>query len=622
MFHLKNKKFDKIVKAAFFTILALGLALRFYQYLMGRSLWEDECHFALNFIKYGYLRLTKPLDDIQAGPIFFLFSVKTFAKIFGYVENALRAPTFIWSVLTLPLFYFIILDLTKSKITALLGFFVFSVNLAVIYFSSELKPYGIDVGVYLLMVYLVVGQNKFLEKNRRVALAVAGCTAILFSNTAFIILFCIACYLLLNSYKEKKIHKGDIKVLISWACVFIVNYFMFIYKHPSNKTQQINYAFAFCPINIFSPEFTSFIKKTIEETFFTMLLYISKCCGFAYILLLIFIVAIAHLIVNKKYTILLFTCLPIFLHLVLSALKIYPFWFRLILYLVPCFITLMALGTYLIGDFLSRKLHFTVGISWVLLCCVFFVKDSIGKFPLWPREIKPALNFVNRYPANTHVYITDPVNAYKYYYYQEYVKDSIYEEVPWNITPKEYYEMVADEKSNYLLFYGLVYQWGYGSVIEDLKKKGLVVKNFEYNGYAVSEVKPSDKRDTVVKSIFTYFNPKLIVEDAEGVKAIPIWSSNVVSKLVYLEKGNYNIVISSKGTPVDGIFPHNNLFINETKIGEFTSPGQYQKSFFTFRLAQDTSIIIKINMDNDAAKNNEDRNTFIRAVNIVKSNNQ
>jgi len=614
---IRYNKFNRIFNALFILILLAGLCLRFYQYLMGRSLWEDECHLALNFIKYGYKRLAKPLDFLQAAPIFWIYSVKTFAKIFGYGELALRATTFISSVLTLPLFYYIILELTKSKTAAIIGFLIFSVNSWLIYFSSELKPYGIDVSVYLLLVFLTISKNSYVEKNRQSLLAIAGSLSILFSNVAFIVLFCIVCYMLTNWYKDRKVNKGDIKVLIAWAGVFITNYFLFIFHHPATTDMKTIWAFTFCPINIFSSDFVIFINKTIEETFFTSLLHISKAYYFAYILFFVFIASISYILIRKKRNIFIFCCLPIIMNLVLSALKIYPFYFRFILYLLPSFIVLISLGAYLIADFIGKKIYFIAGIIFVIVCCTFFVQPSINAFPIWEREIKPSLDFVNKYNKKINLYITDPVNAYRYYYNLGYIKDSVYEEVPWDITLQDYYAMVADERSNYLLFYSLIYQWGYGDVIKDLKNKGLIVKNFEFKGYAVSEVKPLNKSDTNINSIYTYFDPKLTF-DAEKVKVVAIWSGCVVSKPKLLQKGNYNITVISKGTPLGGVFPHNNIYINESKIGDFISNATFNPHTVYFEQKKDTTITIKIDMDNDAKTRDEDRNTFIRKIDILK----
>src|SRR6185436_14098171 len=89
--------YKRLIKWGFIAVLLSGLFLRFYQYLMGRSLWEDETHLALNFMNRGFGELTKPLDYIQGAPILFLWIVKAFVSIFGYGEYAFRILPFISS---------------------------------------------------------------------------------------------------------------------------------------------------------------------------------------------------------------------------------------------------------------------------------------------------------------------------------------------------------------------------------------------------------------------------------------------------------------------------------------------------------------------------------------------
>jgi hypothetical protein len=612
-------KYSTVLTIGFFLVLLTGLILRFYQYLMKQNLWEDETHLALNFMQYGFLRLTQPLDHIQAAPIFFIFSVKTIISIFGDGEYAFRAVPFISTILTLPLFYYIVLELTKNKAISLIAFFVFSVNLTLIYFSAQLKPYACDVAAYLVLVYLAISQNGYLVKHRHLLLGLVGCVCILFSSVSFIVLICLACHMFMTWSREKRVNRDDVKVMIAWACVFIPNYFIFIHNHPSTIDQRTNYAFAFCPINVFSPEFANFMNKTVEETFFTMLLYISKEYYFPYLLLLIFVVAITHLIVKKNYKVLIFICLPILLHLILSAMKLYPFWFRLILYLMPCFIFLMAMGTYLIADFLRKKAHLVLGLAFTLYCCTFFARPSLEKFPMHLTNIWPALDFVNEnFPTSEsgHIYIMDPANAYMYYNLRGYVKNPIHQRVPWDIDPPEYYEFTSSEKSNYVLVYSQVYQWGYGDVIQDLKQKGLILKNFEGNGYIVSEIKVV--RDTATSSIdldYHYFDPGQVRSDS---KEIAIYGGSLSTNPIKLQKGKYAVAVVSKGVPAGGVYPHIIFSVNEKVLGDYNTLRMFSSPSFTFDVAKDTAVSFKLTMDNDAIVGEEDRNTFIKVLHVKK----
>src|SRR5437762_282257 len=112
---IKAGENKKLFKAAFITILLLGIGLRSYQYLMGRSMWDDETHLALNFMNHGFARLMRPLDYIQAAPALFILLVKAIVEIFGYSELAFRAFPFVSSILTLPLIYFITKELTGNS---------------------------------------------------------------------------------------------------------------------------------------------------------------------------------------------------------------------------------------------------------------------------------------------------------------------------------------------------------------------------------------------------------------------------------------------------------------------------------------------------------------------------
>lgn len=608
-------KYSKLLYALFIIILVAGLILRFYQHFMGRSLWEDETHFALNFMKYDFWRLTKPLDDIQAGPIFFLWGVKAFVEIFGYNEVAFRMLTWLTCILTLPLFYFAILELTQRKIAALLGFLLFSVNASLLYFSSELKPYGIDVSAYVFMTYLTISRNDYVARNRNKLLMVGGCLAILLSNTAFIAVFCSGVYMLLNWYRQKKIVIKDVPVMAVWAIVFLANYFIFIHNHPATTDQRINYAFGFFPTDVLSCEFIIFLRERLDEIFFSKLLYIWNAYYISYVILAAFVVATWRMLTRKEYTLILFTWVPILITLGLSAAQIYPFWFRLILFLVPCFIIILAYGTYLIAEFMARKLHFAVGALFLLVCTFFFTKENFKNYPLWPLEIKPSLDYVNKnVPKDMHIYMSTPVNAYTYYYKRGQVNNPIYKNADWELTPGEFYEMVAEEKSNYVFFYGSSYPvFGYKTAVEDFHQRGLVVDEFEYGGYMVSILKPLPE-----KPIYTTIAPASFDSTAQG--EVPLWGGDITSRAIDLPKGKYEIVVVSKGTRAGGAYPQNSLHVNGNKIGDFTSPKNYSRSnAMAYEQKEDGQIQLRIHLENDAAIDKEDRNTFITKVLIYQA---
>ncbi len=622
-FQTFEERHKRLLHALFFFILALGLFLRFYQYLMGRSLWEDEAHLALNFITRDYAELLKPLDYIQAAPPLFLLTVKTFTLIGGNEAWALRALPFLSSILTLPLFYYILLSLTKSKIAALTGFFPFAVNIAVIYFSSELKTYELDVATFLLMIYLTLSAHPVVAAKRNLWLGIAGCICLLYSNVAFIILFCIACYLIMNWFRNKKINKAELIVLTAWGLVFIAYYMLFVSHHPYTMIQRQNYAFAFPPLPLFSHAFNQFMGTSIHEIGFSLLLNVSGSYGFGFVLLSLVLLAVVHAIYKKQYAFLLFTCLPILIHFTLSLFKIYPFWYRLILYLVPPLMILMASGVFITAGFIARKLNRVAAILFILLCSYFFTVRSFKQYPLHFREIKPLLDRINNDYPRSFIYITTPYTLYKYYNLTGYVKNSKYEGLDWSngsMSPEAYYKSVEGVNNNYLLLHAQDFAVdSFQRVINDLEKSGLIVREYNYKTYTLSEVKPVNVSDRWQNIDYQYF-PADKLFDLNGKKVVAIWNGDVSSQPIFLAAGKYKLTLVTMGTPASGIFPHLNFYINNIKIADFNTPSDYSSVEFTFEQKKDGEIIFNLQLDNDAVDKvtKEDRNAFIHAIRISK----
>lgn len=615
-----EEKHQRICNILFLLILALGLYLRIYQYLMGRSLWEDEAHLALNFATRDFAGILRPLDYIQAGPVLYLLTTKAFTAMFGNGACALRALPFLASLLTLPLFYYIIRSLTGSRIAALTGFLIFSVNIAVIYYSSEIKTYGLDVAVYLLLIYLVVSKYKFVTRHRDLLLGLAGCISILYSNITFILLFCIALYLLAGWYKNRRINHSELKVLAAWAVVFLANYFLFIYHHPYAKIQQENYTFAFPPGPLFSNAFNQFMLNSLDEIGFRLLLYVSPAYGFKYVLLLLLLVATGYAVYKKQYKILLFTIGPVLIHFTLSFFKVYPFWYRLILYFCPPLMLLMVWGMIIIAGMLTRRVHLIAGLAFVIYTGYFFTEPSFRQYPLWFREVKPSLDYINKNYPQAQIFVTTPYTLYKYYNLTGYATNSRYEAVEWNIKPEKYYSMVENATKNYLLFHAEDPAVdGYKEVIDDLKRRHLIVKQFSYMTYTVSEIMPLHPDTSLLNIDHSYFAPDKLF-DLDSRKVVAIWTGDIVSKPVLLQKGQYKMSIISKGTPAKGVFPHLHVFINDHQVTEYNTPGNYQSTDIAYEQKEDGAAVFKIVMDNDLEDKakKEDRNAFIYLIRIKK----
>jgi hypothetical protein len=475
--------------------------------------------------------------------------------------------------------------------------------------------------MYLLLVYIGIADHPFVKRYRLLLLVLAGWFATLVSLSAFIVLFCLACYMMHGWLKDKRINRQEVLVFMLWAAVFITNYILFIHNHPSTKQQRINFASSFCPVNIFSKEFVEFIKTTIDEVFYIYTFRITPDYGFSYILIFLFVLSVAYLAIKRQFTLLIFTCLPILTHLALSAVKIYPFACRLVLYQLPAHIILISFGIYLVARFITQKTHILAGITVCFVFLYFISSRSIKAFPLVWRDIKPALAFVNdSLPQNTHVYVFDPINAYTYYFIRGIAHNPPYKALEWELDPKEFYEIVSLEKSNYVLFYNDYYRWGYGDVIDDLRKKNLEVRDFHLHGFEVSEVKPVVKynTDSIVATLdYLRFDSTVVYGQQ---KTIALWNETPANtKSIILSKGSYLLSVYTKGTPAEGVYPHIKVYVNDSLIGSFYNKADYEHVALPFVQHNDGKTAFKILMDNDFHTDKEDRNSFILYLDILNS---
>jgi len=498
-----NRTTEKIILYAFYLFLLVGVGLRMYQYTMGRSLWEDEAHIALNFIKFGHLGLMSPLENYQTAPILFLWIVETFCDVFGSGEESLRAFPLIASLAVLPLMFYVAKHLTKSSIAAITAFIIFALNITLIYFSSEIKPYTIDVSAYILVTYLLLSQHPFVEHRRTLLLSLAGSIAILTSNTSAIVLFCATVFILTNDSKTQphlhrklpflRLSKQSIKILCIWAVVWAINFFRFIFHHPYGAGMKQLWSWTFSPRNIFRKPFADFITARIDDTIYTDMLFFTDKYYFPQILIGLLLCSVITAVVRKQWTLLLFTVVPILLHLGVSMLKLYPFFYRFILYLLPPFVILLSYGVASLLSYLPKKLSNIAAIPAVAMFCYCCSFVSIEKFPSWDREIGPVISYINKNYPDRQILVTTPYTLYSYYIERGKAKNRHLQPIRWYISPDQYYsdDTVKSVKADYLLLYSVNgYADGYGDVLKSLKENGLILHSFEYKTYGVAEVKP------------------------------------------------------------------------------------------------------------------------------------
>ncbi len=160
----KPSRFSRLVPLAAWGLVALGIVLRLRQYLANRSLWLDETMLALNIIHKDVWGLFGKLDYEQGAPLGFLLLEKLAATLLGDGERALRLLPLLAGCASLVLFYFLARQILHAPglLTALA---LFALSPTLIYYSSEVKQYALDVFSTILLLYLFTRHSSLVTRN-------------------------------------------------------------------------------------------------------------------------------------------------------------------------------------------------------------------------------------------------------------------------------------------------------------------------------------------------------------------------------------------------------------------------------------------------------------------------
>jgi hypothetical protein len=133
--------------------LALGLALRAYNYLRNPSLWHDEAALVLNAIGKGFGELLGPLFYAEAAPPLFLWVERAAVLLLGDGTYALRLLPFLAGCAALLLF----LPVARAWLRPAAvpwAVLLFAFNDHLLWHASEAKPYSFDVLVATALLAL------------------------------------------------------------------------------------------------------------------------------------------------------------------------------------------------------------------------------------------------------------------------------------------------------------------------------------------------------------------------------------------------------------------------------------------------------------------------------------
>ncbi len=389
-------------------IIFFGAFLRLHQYFFNRSLWLDEAFISLNILNRPYLKLLEALDFNQGGPVGFLILTKSFVQLFGNSDYILRLYPILCGLISLILFYKFVKNRLEPKV-ALIALFLFAICDPLVFYSSEVKQYSGDVvmtmALYLLAVYM---EQNTLTLKKTLFAAVIGAVAIWFSHPAIFVLLGIGFTITISFISQKLWEKvGRMFVCwVFWIASLITLYYANLSKLNANAIEYFGVD-SFMQI-LPTPEW---IYSRFGDVFYLMKLSQYRLPQ------ILFVIGVICMGLKKRHLFYMLSS-PILFTLIASSFHKYPFVGRLLLFLVPLYLILIAEGAGYCINFVNRFSPFLqiIVIGFLIFSPLQYAVNCLVT-PRTVQEIKEVLAFIKerRKPGDVIYVYHSAQYAFKYY---------------------------------------------------------------------------------------------------------------------------------------------------------------------------------------------------------------
>jgi len=389
----KSRQFLTWEKVAVVLLFLVGVLLRLRQYLTGRSLWADEASLALNIVNRNFGGMFRMLDYDQGAPVGFLLVEKLSNLMLGRSEYVLRLFPLLAGILSIWLFY-VLLKRVTSGAGLLTALALFALNPRLVYYSSEVKQYIVDV---IVTISLLLVTAPFLEERSQkrdfVWLGLAGFFALWFSHPALFVLAGIGLTLVIICLQKRDLRNLGYVLGVggTWLLTLGILYFLILKDLKQNAYMQEYWQGAFLPMPPWSDP--AWFGRSLNEN-------IGLQFGIPYAVYLVFGLMLAGWVVlwtTKRNYAMAFGFI-LLVTLTASALMLYPVFERMILFLIP--IGLVLLGK--IVEYIHQRIQNPrwVGTAVTVTLAGFLIfgplVTSAGYFvePKYYEHIRPSMEFL------------------------------------------------------------------------------------------------------------------------------------------------------------------------------------------------------------------------------------
>lgn len=185
-------------------LVAVGAALRIFQYASDTSLWFDELSIVRNLVNRSSAQLLlEPLRYDQVAPVGFILTEKGISRVLGTSDLAFRFFPLVAGLAALVLF----LRLAERLLSGYAVPFAvaaFSIGGPFIRYSAEVKQYGIDIAAIIALSLIALRLRDADSTAARCVLAgIAGAALVAFSQSAVFALAGLGAVLLMAWIRDR-----------------------------------------------------------------------------------------------------------------------------------------------------------------------------------------------------------------------------------------------------------------------------------------------------------------------------------------------------------------------------------------------------------------------------------
>jgi hypothetical protein len=361
------------VNALLVLLAAFGMALRLRQYLFNRSLWGDEAALASNLIEGDVASLmTAPLSYHQSAAPGFLMAARSAVVAFGADEYAVRLVPLLAGLLVVVLAVILARRELKSAPAQVAFVGLVALSPLLIYYASEVKQYSPDA---FFALAILVGVSYRTSRYGTWLLAAAGFFALAFSLPAIFVAVPASLLLLYEAIATSR-WRQTVIVGIAWSLgaalhgaylvqaivdrAFMVKWWgvrdSFPPFPPTSIGKLLWYPHSFSNLTFLSFREVDHASPGFEEAWVDPL-------G---VLLALALAAALFAVIRSRHRTGIVAAGAILTTFVASMFEIYPFSSRLLIFLVPLTLFVIAVGI----DELDRRSAFAAAAAAVLMLSV------------------------------------------------------------------------------------------------------------------------------------------------------------------------------------------------------------------------------------------------------------